>query len=75
LTLIRASAVSEASRRHSVLVIVNADFGVVKSVAEIWGQHPPVVVRQFVRLMMLFGHSRVRSALRFALSETEEFAL
>ena len=49
--------------------------GVVKSVAEIWGNHPPAVVRHFVRLMMLFGHSRVRLALRFALAETEEFAL
>lgn len=50
-------------------------FGVVKSLAEIWGNHPPAVVHRFVRLMMLFGHARVRSALRFALSEAEEFAL
>lgn len=50
-------------------------FGVVKSLVEIWGNHPPAVVHQFVRLMMLFGHARVRSALRFALSEAEEFAL
>jgi len=49
-------------------------FGVVKSVAEIWGNDPPAVVHQFVGLMMLLGHARVRSALRFALSEAEEFA-
>jgi hypothetical protein len=42
---------------------------------EIWGAHPPAVVHQSVRLMMLFGHARVRSALLFASTEWEEFAL
>ncbi len=48
---------------------------VVKSMVEIWGDHPPAVVHQFVKLMMLFGNARVRSALKFALAEAEEFAL
>jgi hypothetical protein len=48
---------------------------VTKSLAEIWGDRPPAVVHQFVKLMMLFGHSRVRSALRFALADREEYAL
>jgi hypothetical protein len=45
------------------------------SVADIWGCHPPAVVHRFVQLMMLFGHTRVRSALRLAMAEAEEFAL
>lgn len=49
--------------------------GQVKSIAEIWGGHPPAVVDQFVKLMTLFGNARIRSALRFALTEAEEFAL
>lgn len=49
-------------------VFYRNQFGVTRSLAEIWGDHPPAVVRQFVNLMMLFGHSRVRSALRFALT-------
>jgi hypothetical protein len=42
--------------------------------AEIWGKHPPAVVEQFVKVIMLFGHARVRSVLRFALAESQEFA-
>ena len=49
--------------------------GVTRSLSEIWGKRPPAVVRQFVKLMMLFGHSPVRTALRFALAEPEELAL
>jgi hypothetical protein len=56
-------------------VFYRNEFGIVRSVAEIWGNHPPAVVRRFVQLMMLFGHTRVRSALKFALAEADEFAL
>jgi hypothetical protein len=49
--------------------------GVVNSIAEIWGDHPPAVIRHFVKLMKLFGNAVVRSALRFALAEAEEFAV
>jgi hypothetical protein len=49
-------------------------FGVTRSLSEIWGDRPPAVVHRFVGLMQLFGHARVRSALRFALDEREEFA-
>ncbi len=61
--------------RWSDRVFYCNQFGIVKSMAEIWGENPPAVVDRFVKLMMLFGHTRVRSALKFALAEADEFAL
>jgi hypothetical protein len=51
------------------------DEGIVKSLAEFWGNRVPGVVTQFVRCMTIVRHRRVRSALRVALSEKSELVL
>ena len=56
-------------------VFYRTDEGDVKSVGELWGARVPSVVNQFVSLMGVAKHKRVRSALRVAFSEKREFAL
>lgn len=51
------------------------DESVVKSLKELWGKNFPSVVSRFVGLTSLARHKRVRSALRLALTERQEFAL
>jgi hypothetical protein len=51
------------------------DEGEIKSLNELWGRKFPNVVNRFVSLMSLVRHRRVRSALRLALNEKQEFAL
>ena len=51
------------------------DEGIDKSLNELWGDKFPAVVNQFVGLMGLVKHRRVLSALKFALNESQEFAL
>jgi hypothetical protein len=51
------------------------DEGVVKSLAELWGDRVPQVVNRFVQFMGVVRHRRVLSALRLALNENIEFAL
>lgn len=55
-------------------VFYRTDEGVEKSVIELWNGKPPGVVSRFVGLMSLVKHRPVRSALRIALSEQQEFA-
>jgi hypothetical protein len=50
------------------------DEGIAKSLKEFWGKKFPAVVNRFVSLMQLVKHRRVRSALRIALNERQEFA-
>jgi hypothetical protein len=50
------------------------DEGIDKSLHEFWGDRIPSVVTQFVGLMSLVRHRRVRSALRFALAQKHETA-
>jgi len=56
-------------------VFYRTDDGVARSLNELWGGNYPRVVSRFVSLMRFAKHRRVRSALRFALNENEEFAL
>lgn len=56
-------------------VFYRAESGEVQSLHEIWGGKFPQVVSRFVSLMRVASHHRVRSALRRALNEKEEFAL
>jgi hypothetical protein len=51
------------------------DDGIEKSLNELWGDKFPAVVNRFVGLMGLVKHRRVLSALKFALNESQEFAL
>jgi hypothetical protein len=51
------------------------DEGIEKSLNELWGDKFPAVVNRFVGLMGLVKHRRVQSALKFALTENQEFAL
>ena len=46
------------------------DEGIVKTLTEFWGPRVPGVVNQFVALMRIAKHRRVRSALRVAQLET-----
>src|SRR5215469_635116 len=58
--------------RWSDRVFYRTDEGIVKSMTEFWGSRAPGVVSQFVALMRLVKHRRVRSALRLALGEVSE---
>ena len=49
--------------------------GVAKSLSEFFRGKYPAVINRFVSLMRLVKHRRVRSALRVALHEDQEFAL
>lgn len=51
------------------------DEGIEKSLNELWGDKFPAVVNRFVGLMGIVKHRRVLSALKFALTESQEFAL
>ena len=61
--------------RWSDRVFYLTDEGIVKSLNELWGKRFPAVVNRFVSLAGLARHRRVRSALRVALNEKQEFAL
>jgi hypothetical protein len=61
--------------RWSDRVFYVTDEGIVKSLAEFWGSRAPGVVSQFVGLMRLVRHRRVRSALRVALREASGMPL
>jgi hypothetical protein len=50
------------------------DEGIAKSLDEFFGGKFPAVVNRFVSLMQLMKHRRVRSALRVALNDRQEFA-
>jgi hypothetical protein len=50
------------------------DEGIAKSLKEFWGKKFPAVVNRFVSLMQLAKHRRVKSALRLALNDKQEFA-
>lgn len=49
-----------------------SDEGMEKSLREMWGSRIPSVVTQFVALMSLVRHQRVRGALRLALARRQE---
>jgi hypothetical protein len=61
--------------RWSDRVFYRTDEGSIKSLAELWNGNFPDVVNRFVSLMSLLNHPGIRSAVRLALNETEEFAL
>jgi hypothetical protein len=61
--------------RWSDRVFYRTDEGVDKSLSEFFKGKFPGVVNRFVGLMRLVKHRRVRSALRVALNEDQEFAL
>lgn len=61
--------------RWSDRVFYLTDEGDEKSLNILWGKKFPNVVNRFVSLMCLAKHARVRSALRVALNEKQEFAL
>jgi hypothetical protein len=61
--------------RWSDRVFYLTDEGDEKSLNLLWGKKFPNVVNRFVSLMCLAGHARVRSVLRVALNEKQEFAL
>jgi hypothetical protein len=61
--------------RWSDRVFYRTDEGEEKSLNLLWGKKFPNVVNRFVSLMCLAKHARVRSALRVALNEKQEFAL
>jgi hypothetical protein len=60
--------------RWSDRVFYLTDEGIAKSLSEFWAGKFPAVVNRFVQLMQLARHRRVRSALRFALNDSREFA-
>lgn len=60
--------------RWSDRVFYLTDEGVVKSLNELWTRFPRIVNR-FVSLVSLVKHRQVRSALRMALGERQEFVL
>ena len=62
-------------RHWSDRVFYLADDGSTRSVRQLWGSNFPSVINRFVGLMDLARHPRVRSALRFAFTEHQEFAL
>jgi len=59
--------------RWSDRVFYLTDEGVAKSLNELWGKKFPAVVNRFVSLMQLAKHRNVKSALRAALYERQEF--
>jgi len=61
--------------RWSDRVFYLTDEGVVKSLNELWDGGFPRIVNRFVGLVNLVKHRRVRSALRLALDERQEFVL
>jgi hypothetical protein len=61
--------------RWSDRVFYLTDEGIDKSLNELWGDKFPSVVNRFVGLIGLVKHRRVLSALKFALTERQEFAL
>jgi hypothetical protein len=60
--------------RWSDRVFYLTDDGTVKSLTQLWGRKFPAVVNRFVSLMQLVRHRRVKSALRLALNEKQQFA-
>ncbi len=62
-------------KQWSDRVFYRTDAGEALSLNQIWGGKKPRVVNRFVSLMRIAKHRRVRSALRLALHEKEEFAL
>ncbi len=61
--------------RWSERVFYLTDEGIVKSLNELWNGGFPRIVNRFVSLVNLVKHRRVKSALRLALGERQEFAL
>jgi hypothetical protein len=61
--------------RWSDRVFYLTDEGIAKSLSEFFNGKYPAVINRFVSLMGLVKHRRVRSALRVALNEDQEFAL
>jgi hypothetical protein len=61
--------------RWSDRVFYLTDEGIAKSLSEFFNVKYPAVINRFVSLMGLVKHRRVRSALRVALNEDQEFAL
>jgi hypothetical protein len=59
--------------RWSDRVFYLTDTGLVKSLNELWDGGFPRIVNQFVSLVNLVKHRRVRSALPFALDDRQEF--
>jgi hypothetical protein len=51
------------------------DEGCVKSLRELWGSNFPSVVNRFVALMGFARHPQIRSALRLAFQQKQEFAI
>jgi hypothetical protein len=56
-------------------VFYQTDEGSVKSLNQLWGSNFPSVVNRFVGLVSLARHTHVKSALKFALTQKQEFAL
>ena len=55
-------------------IFYRADDGTVKPISAVWKGEGPAVVKHFLRLIRLVENRRVRSALRRALNDREEFA-
>lgn len=71
------SDLPEAAGRHSWAerVWYQPDEGEPVTIAHLWGDQGPAVVRHFVALVQLFSNSRVHGMVRAALAGSEEAAL
>lgn len=56
-------------------VFYRCDDGIERPLAKLWGANTPAIVRGFVGMISLAGRRPMRSALRFALTREQEFAL
>jgi hypothetical protein len=62
-------------KRWNDRVFYQCDDGVIRSLAELWGERPPAAVGIFVGVLQFASTPRLKQALRFAFSAREEVAL